>query len=426
MDSVATTLNNHVNGWAGGLRDYFGLTDTSAMMALIAVIFLVGAILFFVIRPIMLVVVDRIVARGNSPWLAAADENHVFHRLSWLIPGFFALLTVPVIVSSTLPFAVKIAGIIETTSEVFLVGVITAVISSVLNTAETRFRSFKLARKYSIKSYMQVAKIILFLLATIVIIAIIIGQSPIYLLTGLGAMTAVGMLIFRDSILGFVASIQLSAYDMIRVGDWIEMTKYGADGTVIDISLNTIKIQNFDKTIVTIPSFTILTDGVKNWRGMSQAGCRRIKRHITININSIKLCNPELLNKLCQMPLLKNRLDQYLKEEHRHVDDGALSLLKADKAGLTNLTLYRLYLEEYLTNHPCVTTKMSFLVRELQDSHYGLPIEIYIFLNVTDWAKYESIQSDIFDYVYSITQLFELQIYQYQSETKMGYIKGDT
>lgn len=424
MHTVEETLNNHVNGWAGVLKTYFGLTDTTAMLALMGVIFVVGLVLFYVVRPIILTIVNRMADREKSIWMKAAYQNFVFHRVAWFIPGIVALVSVPIVASSTLPLALTVGDALLKGAEIYMVGVGAAVLSALLNAAAARFRALKFSRKYSINSYVQVLKIILFLLSAIVMVSIVIDQSPMYLLTGLGAMTAVIMLIFRDSILGFVASIQLSAYDMVRVGDWIEMPKYGADGTVTDISLNTIKIQNFDKTIVTVPSYTILTEGVKNWRGMSESGGRRIKRHITINVNSIKLCSSEMIARLSQLPLLKGKLEQHLKDDNRHVDADAVGLLRVDSRCLTNLALYRFYLEAYLASHPCVNPQMSFLIRELQNVHYGVPVEVYIFLNITEWAKYESIQSDIFDYLYAVMPLFELTAYQYESETSVGFEKG--
>lgn len=424
MKSVSQSINNHVNGWMGVLTDYLGLSDTTAMLCLIAVVFIVGMILFYVVRPIMLAVVDRVANRDKSVWLKAAYQNHVFHRIAWLIPGFVVMVAIPIILDSSLPLAPVFASVMDVFVDIYMVGVIAAVLSSVLNTMQTRFMTYRMAYRYSIKSYIQVLKIILFSLTAIVMVSISIGRSPMYLLTGLGAMTAVGMLVFKDSILGFVASIQLSAYDIIRVGDWIEMSKYGANGNVIDISLNTIKIQNFDKTIVTIPSFAILSEGILNWRGMKDSGGRRIKRNMTININSIKMCSPELIARLSELPLLKTRLDDYLKTQKRHIDDAAVKMLGADPRCLTNLTLYRLYLESYLRSHPCVNPNFSFLVRELQDTNYGVPLEIYIFLNITEWSMYESIQCDIFDYLYTVLPLFELQAYQYSSETKKGYQTG--
>lgn len=426
MQSVEDTINNHVNGWAGALKAYFGLSDTMAMLSLTAVIFMAGFILFFVVRPIILMIVSRLAKGDKHIWMRAAYHSHVFHRLSWLIPGFIVLISVPIVTSTTLPLADMFGDALLKGAEIYMVGVFTAVLSAMLNAVEARFRYLKLAQKYSIKSYMQVLKIILFCLSAIVMVSIAADQSPMSLLAGLGAMTAVIMLIFRDSILGFVASIQLSAYDMLRVGDWIEMPKYGADGDVIDISLNTIKIQNFDKTIVTIPSSAILTEGIKNWRGMSESGGRRIKRHITIDINTVKFCGPELITKLSRLPLLKTRLDKYLQDNGRHYDVDAVELLHADKRGITNLTMFRLYLEAYLSNHPKINPEMSFLIRELQNTGYGLPIEIYVFTNVTVWKEYEAIQSDIFDYVYSILPLFELEAYQMQAETKAGFAKGIT
>lgn len=426
MESVHDTINGHVNGWMGALKEYFGMTDTMAMLCLIAAIVVVGAIFFYVVRPIMLSIVERMAKRERAVWIRAAHKNHVFHRIAWFIPGLVALLAEPVIIDSTLPLAPSVAKVVLIGSEIYLVLVGAAVISALINSVQTRMMSYQFAHRYSIKSYIQVLKIILFSLTAIVVVAILIGRSPMYLLTGLGAMTAVGMLVFKDSILGFVASIQVAAYDVIRVGDWVEIRKFGADGTVIDISLNTIKIQNFDKTIVTIPSYTLLSEGVVNWRGMSESGGRRIKRHITVNNNSVKLCDSEMIERLCQLPLLKKRLEQYLQNEHRHVDADAMKLAGADPRSLTNMTLYRLYVEAYLRSHPRVNASMSFLVRELQDDNYGIPLQIYIFLNTVVWADYEAIQADIFDYLYSVMSIFDLDAYQYESETIRGYLKGDS
>lgn len=416
MQSVTETINHHVNGWAGLLELSLHVSNSTATLLLTAFIFLSGILLFFVVRPIFLAVCKQAAEKPQAAWIHAAYHNYVFHRMAWLIPGIVVLLSTPFVLDSDLPLVATFARVLIVCSEIYVVMVVAMIVAALLNTIQARFLSFRLAQRYTIKSYIQVLKILLFFITAIVVIAIIIGRSPFYLLTGLGALTAVGMLIFKDSILGFVASIQLSVYDIIRIGDWIEMPKYGADGTVTDISLNTIKVQNFDKTIITIPSFNILTDGVKNWRGMSEAGSRRIKRYITININSIKLCQPAFIEKIKQLPLMNNKVDVYLQSNLHHVDASALKMLDERVAGVTNLTLFRLYLAAYLANHPRVNNNLTLLVRELQDTHYGVPLEIYLFLNTTDWVAYEAIQSDIFDYIYAILPLFELTVFQYQSE----------
>ncbi|HTM64062.1 MAG TPA: mechanosensitive ion channel domain-containing protein [Gammaproteobacteria bacterium] len=418
MGSVTDSINNQVTGWLGVLKNYFNISDNAAMAVMTVIIFLAGLILFYVVRPIILSIVYRIANKEKAAWMKAAYNNFVFHRIAWLIPGFVVLIFAPLLIDSSMPHADILSKSLIMGSEIYLTGVVAAVISALLNTLQDRFNQYKLARRYSIKSYIQVLKIILFSLTAIVIAAILLERSPIYLLTGLGAMTAVGMLIFKDSIMGFAASVQLSANDIIRVGDWVEISKYGVDGTVIDISLNTIKIQNFDKTIITIPSYAILSEGVKNWRGMSESGGRRIKRNITIDINSIKFCDAECVSRLSKLLLLQPLLEKYLKNDNRNVDQDALKLLGADTRGLTNLTLYRLYLNAYLAAHPAINTKMSFLIRELQDQNYGVPLEIYIFTKTTDWVEYEAIQSDIIEYMYSVLPLFELQAFQTISELK--------
>jgi miniconductance mechanosensitive channel len=364
--------------------------------------------------PCLYKLVEKIAADGNSPWVAAANVNYVFHRIAWVTPGLFALISVPIITRSALPFAEQIAFVLEKTAEIYLVLAIASIISALLNTTETRFRAFSLSRKYTIKSYLQVTKIFLFLIAAVFIVSIIMGKSPFYLLTGLGAMTAIGMLVFRDSILGFVTSIHLSANDIIRIGDWVEIAKFGVDGNVIDISLTTIKIQNFDKSIISIPSNAISSDGVKNWRAMMQSGCRRFKRHLTINVDSVRFCSTEQIEHLSKLPLLKERLQQYLNEDSRHTDDNAAKLLNADQRCLTNLTLYRLYLEAYLVSHPRVAPNFTLVVRELQNENFGIPIEVCLFLNVNESSAYEAAQSDIFDFAYSVLGLFELRAYQSQ------------
>lgn len=410
------TLNNSIDQRVVDSVNYFqsalGLSNGAACLAILTATLVAGIAGFYLFRFCLLKLTGRIAKQEKSVWVQTAYQCNVFHRISWLIPGLMFYAMVPLVTLTSFPFATQVAKVVTMMATIYMLLVINSFLFAILNTIEQRYRRFKFAKQYSIKSYLQVVKIILSCLMAIFVVAVILDESPKYLLTGLGAMTAVILLIFRDSILGFVASIQLTAYDMVRIGDWIEMPSFGADGDVIDISLNTIKIQNFDKTIVTIPSHAILSNGVKNWRGMSDSGGRRIKRSISVDVNHVKLCSKPLLESLAKLPLLKDKVQDYLDNTPRATDPAAAEMMQADRRCVTNLTLFRFYLESYLSQHPKIHKGMTFLIRELQDDGKGVPIEIYIFSNDTNWGNYEKIKAEIFDYVYSILPLFELKPYQ--------------
>jgi len=412
LEKVDHTLHDGVTQWLNTFKIHFGLTDTAAISCLTLMIFTAGITLFYVFRPVLLGFTEHLSRRHNFIWTHAAYQTHVFHRLLWTIPGIVIYLTTPLMMLAAIPGTALIGRFIETGAKIYLLGVLAAVVSAMLNCIETRYRHLAISRQYSIKSYLQVIKIIIFGLAVILSVSILTHQSPAYLLTGLGAMTAVTLLIFRDSILGFVTSIQLSAYDMVRIGDWIEIPKYGANGNVIDLSLTTMKVQNFDKTIVTIPSYALLSDGVKNWRGMLESGGRRIKRAVHIDVNSITLCSPELLERLSKISALQKILETYPNTRHHPADDDIAGLLGADSRCVTNMELFRRWLEAYLAKHPRINHNMTFLVRELQDAGHGIPLEIYVFSTVTEWAGYEKIQADIIDYIYASLTLFNLRPFQ--------------
>jgi miniconductance mechanosensitive channel len=264
-----------------------------------------------------------------------------------------------------------------------------------LASIEDRYSHYPHAAERPIKSFLQVTTIALYIAALIALISLLLHRSPAYFLTGVSAMTALLIIIFRDSLLGFVASIQLAAYDMLRVGDWIEVPGFVADGTVIDIALNTIKVQNFDNSIVTIPSYVLLTNGVKNWRGMVESGGRRLKHPIHMDVDSIRFCDDEMLAKLSASTDLMAPLS-----------------LTNEGPRLTNLGLFRHYLVGYFRQHPAVRTDMPLIVRLLQATEFGVPLEVFLFVNDTDWHSYERIQSDMLDHVYGIVPLFGLRVWQ--------------
>jgi miniconductance mechanosensitive channel len=292
--------------------------------------------------------------------------------------------------------------------------VIVASINSLLNVINDIYNQSKYSNAINIKSYFQILRLLINLFSLIIIIAILTGQSPFYLLSGIGALTAVLMLVFKDTILSFVSSIQINSNNLFKVGDWIEAPHFGADGDVIDIALHTIKIQNWDKTISIIPTHKLVDSSFKNWRGMSESGGRRIKRSINIDMNSIKFCNNELIEKFKTVNLISKYIDNKLSIIDKHNTELDMKSLINGRA-LTNIGTYRAYIKAYLKNNKYIHDDMTFLVRQLSPTEKGLPIEIYVFSNNINWVEYEEIQSDIFDHLLAVLGQFELKIYQHPS-----------
>jgi miniconductance mechanosensitive channel len=256
-------------------------------------------------------------------------------------------------------------------------------------------------------------KLIIYLVGVIFVISLLIGRTPIYLFSGLGAMTAVLMLIFKDAILGFVAGIQLTANKMVTPGDWIQMPKYGADGDVIEVALTTVKVRNWDKTITTIPTYALISDSFKNWRGMRESGGRRIKRAINIDMNTIRLCTPEMLERFRRIQYISDYIDRKQKEvKEYNREHGVDDTSSVNGRRLTNIGTFRAYVIAYLKNHPMVRQDMTFLVRQLAPTEHGLPIEVYVFCKDIVWANYEAIQADIFDHFLAVVPEFDLRVYQ--------------
>jgi miniconductance mechanosensitive channel len=264
-----------------------------------------------------------------------------------------------------------------------------------------------------LKSYGQIIKIVLIIFGIIIIIGLLTAESPWVLLGGLSAMTAVLLLIFRDTILSFVASLKIASYDLIKVGDWIEVPQFEADGDVIDISLNVVKVQNWDKTITSIPTYKLIDNAFKNWRGMQESGGRRISRAINIDVNSIRFCDQQMLEKYSAVPLLDQYFSRIEQSELLRLDtDQDAKVLLEQGRGVTNIGVFRAYVEAYLRSRNDISSRLTFLVRQLAPSQYGVPIQIYVFTDTTVWAEYEAIQAEIFDFIIAAVPFFDLRIYQ--------------
>ena len=374
----------------------------------------VAVLAYYMTRAILSGVVSKVVHKTKNTW---DDELLTSKLFTWI-----SLMTPTVIILKASPNAViteaVLAHFIQTSATVMIVILAFLSVNSILNIIGRIYRRYPVSRELPIKSMIQVIQIILVLSSVIFIISILIGKSPILIFSGLGAMTAILMLIFKDSILGLSAGIQLSANRMVARGDWIEMPKFGADGEVLDVALTTVKVRNWDKTITTIPTYALISDSFKNWRGMSNSGVRRIKRSIKIDMSTIEFLDNPMLEKMKQI----NFLQDYITEKEREILEWNEQLPEDSRdnpinaRALTNLGTFRAYVREYVKNHPKIDDQQTLLIRQLQPTEYGIPIELYIFTNDNRWIEYESIQSDIFDHLLSILPEFNLRAFQRPSD----------
>lgn len=377
---------------------------------------LVGLILLCLVAAIANIIVKQVILRlalraldNNAQALSGRQLDPIVERLANIVPAIIVVRGIALV--PHLPAD----GITVTRNVVGAVIVLTVVmaVSAALNLANDLYQRRPDAASRPIKGYIQVAKILLFAGCAILIVAVLMDQSPLLLLSGLGAMAAVLMLVFKDTILSLVASVQLTSNDMLRVGDWIEMPQLNADGDVIDIALHTVKVQNWDKTITSIPTYRLISDAYKNWRGMSDSGGRRIKRSLYIDQNSVRFLTPDEQASLGRFAVLKSYLDAKRDEIERwNRQLGTRDSDPVNQRALTNVGTFRAYVDAYLKGHPGIHQDMTLMVRQLQPTADGLPIEIYCFTNTVAWSAYEGIQADIFDHLLAILPQFGLRLFQ--------------
>lgn len=402
-------LNTILSDWLTG----FGISQSNALILReffwVIVIILVAILSFYVTRYLIIRAVHIIVARTKTRWDDILAEKRVFIKLAYLAPA----ITINFLSSYILWDFEFLIRIIQIITSIYMVIIFLNVVSAVLNALHDIYMGYEIAKEKPIKGYVQVAKIIAYIIAIVVIITVLIGDRSLGWVAGFGAFSAVLMLVFKDPILGFVGGIQLTANNMVRIGDWIEMSKYGADGTVIEISLTTVKVQNWDRTITTIPTYTLVTDSFRNWRGMEESGGRRIKRSIKIDMNSITFCTPGMLEKFKKYEYVSDyveKTEKVLQEYNskKNIDNEIL----VNGRRQTNIGVFRAYLKGYLLNHPRVNNEMTFLVRQLHPDGEGLPMEVYVFSKDQEWAKYEDVQADIFDHILAVIPEFDLKVFQ--------------
>lgn len=374
----------------------------------------------FLTKKIILGTIKKVVRSSKTSWDDTLFEQKVFKRLAHIVPIAFVYIAIPTIFYNT-PFLVSI---FQSATKCIILLLFALAIDSLLNSILAIYNSYEFSKNKPIKGYIQVLKILTYFIIAIIILSILLNKSVVYFFSGLGALAAVLMLVFKDSILGLVAGIQLTSNNMVKQGDWITSQKHSADGTVLEISLHTVKVQNWDKTITTIPTYALISDSFQNWKGMEESGGRRIKRTVSIDMKTIKFCDINLLEKLKKITILKNYITDKLNEIEKH-NSSIDKSIKINGRALTNIGVFRKYLELYLRNHPKIHQELTFLVRHLQPLDKGLPIEIYIFTNKNAWAEYEEIQADIFDHIFAVVTEFELEIFQSPSGNDFKKMIGD-
>ncbi|MAZ60758.1 MAG: hypothetical protein CMG50_01100 [Candidatus Marinimicrobia bacterium] len=373
---------------------------------LLAITLFISFFSYVLIRYVVLKAISRLFEKTSTKLDDILIETGFLNRTSYIVPLIILYNLFNSFIGSYLIINRLLLSLITI--------VIILSFNSLLNVFNDIYNRSKYSNNINLKSYFQILRLIINLLSIIVVISIISGQSPLYLLSGLGALTAVLMLIFKDTILSFVSSIQINSNDLFKIGDWVEAPQFGADGDVIDIALHTIKIQNWDKTISIIPTHKLIDSSFKNWRGMSDSGGRRIKRSINIDMNSIKFCNDELINNFKSITIISEYIDRKLSNLKEHNESVNKESIINGRA-LTNIGTYRAYIKAYLRNNKDIHKDMTFLVRQLSPTSNGLPIQIYVFSKNTNWIDYEEIQSDIFDHLISALHQFDLKIYQQPS-----------
>lgn len=361
-------------------------------------------------RKILLKAIARLVLKTKATWDDIMFDRNVMVHLSRMVAPVVIYLFIPIAFAQTDSVTLSF---IRRLCYIYIIFSFLLFVNSFLKAAYTVYGEKESMRDRPLKGLLQTLQVSLWSIGLIVVVAELLGKSPLSLLAGLGASAAVLMLVFKDSIMGFVSGVQLSANDMLKVGDWIAMPKYGADGTVIEVTLNTVKVRNWDNTITTIPPYLLVSDSFQNWRGMRESGGRRVKRSINIDMTSVRFCTPQMLEKYRKIDLLKDYIDQTEAEVRAYNEQNGIdNAVLVNGRRQTNLGVFRAYLTAYLKSLPVVNTDLNCMVRHLQPTDHGLPVELYFFSTIKDWIPYEGVQADVFDHVLAIIPEFDLRVFQ--------------
>lgn len=386
------------------------VADAITIFILLILVIIIAWLADVITKKIFVTIISKLIRKSKTEWDDLLLKRKVFKRLAHLAPAIVVYYFAEFFAFG---LSDRIVSFVQSATYIYMILMGLMVIDSIINSSHDIYEKLPISNNRPIKGYIQLVKILIFFIGGILILSIVLDKSPTRLLTGLGALAAVLLLVFKDTILGLVASIQLFANKMVKPGDWIEMPKHNADGTVEEITLNTVKVQNWDKTISTIPTYALVSESFHNWKGMEESGGRRIKRSINIDMKSVKFADMALIEKFKKIRLLRSYIENKLTEiEEFNLKHGIDDESPANRRKITNLGTFRRYIEEYLKDHPKIHNDMTFLVRQLQPTEKGLPIEIYVFSNDQAWANYEAVQADIFDHILAVIPVFELRVFQ--------------
>ena len=390
----------------------WGMTPDTAELTVnaldIAGLALTAFVAYHVAQRSLVRLIQRVASKTSTHWDDRLVEKKAFRRFAHVVPAIVIYSLAPLAVTSETVVLWARRG-----AEIYMLAAVLATANIVLSVGLDVYNTYEIARRFPIQVYVQVVRILLVAASLIVAISIVTGQSPVLLLSGLGAMTAILLLISKDSIQGLVAGVQLVSNDMVRVGDWIEMPQYGADGDVIAITLHTVKVQNWDKTISMIPTYSLVAGSFKNWRGMAESGGRRIKRSIYLDISSVRFCDAQMIARFKDIELLR----EYIERKEAELADynrnhNVTESVPVNGRRMTNVGVFRQYLVGYLRTHPMINEELTLIVRQLQPNEHGLPLELYAFSANKEWVAYEGIQSDIFDHIFAALPNFGLRAFQ--------------
>ncbi|NMH61450.1 mechanosensitive ion channel family protein [Alteromonas ponticola] len=407
--SIASSAKSEFVSALQTLLPSISTEDTLYNVIAVSCILTVSFILLMTCRVILRPQIGRWVERTKNTWDDALFAHGFFRQLMHLIPAVIIFISTPVLIDEV----GILQGFLIKAAQLYMLFTTLLALYAILNTLEDKYNESHLSQRASITGFIQVAKLFFAIMVLLFSISLIIEKSPLIIVSGLTALAAVLILVFKDTIMGFVAGIQIAANRMFNTGDWIQIDKFGVDGEILELGLTNVKVQNWDKTISTIPSYSLTNEAVKNWRGMQMSGGRRIKRAIHIDMHSVKLCNEEMLKRFSKIRYISEYVDDKIDELRAYHKDYSIDesdLLNTRK--LTNVGTFRAYLEAYLSKHPKINQSLTVMVRQLPPNEYGLPLEIYCFSAEKAWVEYEKIQANIFDHVLAMMPLFDLRVFQ--------------
>lgn len=414
VNTVVEAMTESADDWVNDVIYQWldnNVSDVTGMWIVILGTLVAAILVHFLTRTVIVFIIRRIVEKTRTKWDDFLVQRRVFARTAHLAPAIVVYLAATLFLPPF--FLMDLESVIQRFAIAYMIFTVVFVVSATFNVLSDIYGTFTVAKHNPISGFVQAAKLLVWVVGGVFMVAELTGWNPSIPVAGIGAATAVVLVIFKDSILGFVASIQIIVNNLVNIGDWIEMPKFDVDGDVTDITLTTIMIRNFDNTISTIPTHAVISESFKNWRGMQESGGRRIKRSVCIDMNSIRFCTDEMIARFTKFALLSDYIKQKQQdvvEYNQKYDIDTSEIINGRR--LTNVGTFRAYLKEYLNRHEKIHRGMTFLIRQLPPSERGLPLEIYVFCSDTSWINYEEVQADIFDHILAVIPEFGLNVFQ--------------